>query len=244
MGLYFFSGKGGVGKTHLSTSFAFHRVGLRRRVLLIEFSQLAQYSGYFQLEVGFKPKELKKDLFLSTWTGIDCLKEYGVKVLKSQRALELFMKIPLMGKLINIAPGLKEISVLGKLTSDYRNINFTTGFDDIIFDAPASGHFVSLLQAPQGLQGIVGVGAIKKQSVDILNCLKKSKNVFIGLVGDGSKFSYKERLETKSKIKKILGDKKIVDLNNFSKEFPRIRTGDWIKSAKAISPYWQHFLWS
>ncbi len=244
MGLYIFSGKGGVGKTHLSTSFAFYRAGLKRRVLLIEFSQFAQYSEYFELEVGFKPREFKKGLFISTWTGRDCLKEYAAKVLRSQRASDFFMTMPLMEKLINIAPGLKEISVLGKLTSDYRNINFTTGFDDIIFDAPASGHFVSLLQAPKGLQGIVGVGSMSRQSADILNCLKKSEDIFIALVGDGSEFSNKENLETRNKIQNILGNKKIISLNNFSKKFPRVDAGHWVESARVISSYWSDFLWS
>lgn len=243
MGLYFFSGKGGVGKTHLATSFAFNRAGVGRRVLLIEFSRYAQYVEYFNLRVGSTPLELRSNLFVSSWTGRDCLKEYVGKVLKSQKASDFFMKMPLMEKLINVAPGLKEISILGKLTSDYREINFSTGFEDIIFDAPSSGHLVSLIGVPESLGNIVGAGPMKKQCLEVLNTLQKNKDVFFGLIDDGSKFSKKEALETNDKLQKILNEKNVNMLHNFSNEFPRIDCDKWLDSTEQLSSYWESFQW-
>ena len=244
MGLYFFSGKGGVGKTHLSTSFAFSRADVGKRVLLVEFSQSAQYSEYFNREVGFIPVELEKNLFLSSWTGKDCLREYVGKILRSQKASDFFMQIPLMAKLINVAPGLKEIAVLGKLTSDYREIDFQTEFDDIIFDCPSSGHFVSLLSIPKSLGEIVGVGPMKKQCSDILACLRDSEDVHFALIDDGSKFSVKERKETEEKLNTVLAGKNISQIHNFSDELVSCQRETWIETAKSLNSYWKTFQWT
>ncbi|MGH1468466.1 MAG: ArsA-related P-loop ATPase [Bdellovibrionales bacterium] len=244
MGLYFFSGKGGVGKTHLATSFAYSRAAMGQKALLVEFSQFAQYSEYFETEVGFSPLKLDENFFVASWTGRDCLREYVGKVLRSQKASDFFMKIPLMEKLIHVAPGLKEISVLGKLTSDYREINFSTDFDDIIFDAPSSGHFVSLLGVPESLGGIVGVGPMKKQCAAILNCLQTHNEVYIGIVGDGSSFSKTESAETELKIKELLKGRAVTKIHNLSKAFPYLNTGKWNESAKSLSSHWEEFKWS
>ncbi len=244
MGLYFFSGKGGVGKTHLATSFAFNRATMGRKTLLIEFSQYAQYSEYFETQIGFSPVEVDGDLFAASWTGKDCLREYVGKVSGSQKAADFFMKMPLMEKLIHVAPGLKEISVLGKLTSDYREIGFSTDFDDIIFDAPSSGHFVSLLGVPASLSGIVGVGPMKKQCLEILNCLESHKDVHVGIVGDGSKFSSTESTETEILIKELLNGRAVTRIHNFSESFRHLNKGKWSESAKSLSSYWSDFKWN
>jgi anion-transporting ArsA/GET3 family ATPase len=243
MALYFISGKGGVGKTHLSYSFAKHLSQKGRRALLVEFSEFPQYSEYFSKLVSFEPVELAENLYCASWTGKDCLREYAGKILRSQKASDFFLKMPIMEKLINAAPGLKEIAVLGKITSDYREFDLKTGFEDIVFDAPSSGHFVSLLEVPASLGSVVGIGPMKKQCTDIENCLVQSKQVFFAVINDGSIFSQNESDQTVSKLQKCLGQKPINLIQNFKPPFDYVAEPTWLKSALISSEAWKDFQW-
>lgn len=244
MALYFFSGKGGVGKTHLATSFAMHQSQNSRKCLLVEFSESAQYSEYFNMTVGFSPVPFKENLHLSTWTGKDCLGEYVAKILKSKKAADFFIKMPMMERLINAAPGLKEIAVLGKLTSDYRAIDFSTGYDDIIFDAPSSGHFISLLSVPGALGSLVGFGPLKSQCEEILESLELRRDVFFAVIDDGSAFAKKEAGETISSLQKVIKGKNFNSIENYSQGLKGEVAETWLEHAEQISDFWKNYGWS
>jgi len=243
MSLYFLSGKGGVGKTHLSTSLSMHLAKAGRKTLLVEFSKLAQYSEYFAQEVGFEPVKIKKNFYVSSWTGLDCLSEYATKVLKSKHAANLFFKVPLMKKLSRVAPGLKEIAVLGKITSDYRDNEFKTDFDEIVFDCPASGHFLSMMRVPQSLSSLVGKGPMARECASIQAAMSSNKNVHFALIEDGAYFSEIELQESIAELKFILNDKEINIIENKSPKFPDIISDSWIYSADKLSSYWEEFKW-
>lgn len=243
MALFFFSGKGGVGKTHLSASLCEHLSNQGRRVLLVEFSKFAQYSNYFDREVGFAPLKYKENFFISSWTGLDCLGEYAQKVLRSQKAADLFFKVPLMRKFSEVAPGLKEIAVLGKITSDYRDNEFNTDFDDIVFDCPASGHFLSMLKVPESLRSTVGMGPMKTQCDSILEALKNRKDIHFALVEDGAEFSKVELKETEFELLKIIGKKPLNIISNKSSGFPLILSKSWLSSIQEMSSLWSDYQW-
>jgi anion-transporting ArsA/GET3 family ATPase len=244
MALYFFSGKGGVGKTHLSASMCHYLSGMKRRVLLVEFSKFAQYSEYFDRKIGFEPVELSKNFFASSWTGLDCLEEYVQKLFKSKKVVDLFFKAPLMKKFTEIAPGLKEIAVLGKITSDYREINFNTEFDDIVFDCPASGHFLSMLRVPESLKSTVGLGPMNTQCESILKTLKETKGVHFVLVEDGSFFSKVELEETRNELSEILEGRFIEVVENRGLDFPNTPAQNWIESSSKMAACWSKYKWA
>ena len=187
------SGKGGVGKTHLSAALSYQLSQKGRKVLLVEFSHLSLYSEFFSRPVGFKGVEINDGFYVASWTGLDCLSEYVASIAHSQRASDIFLKLPVLKNLIESAPGLREVAVLGKLTSDYRQaIKLKTEYDDIVFDAPSTGHFMSLLQVPFGLTKTVGAGPMQVQCDSIIECLNKSSEVKFVVVKDTSDFSQQE----------------------------------------------------
>jgi anion-transporting ArsA/GET3 family ATPase len=243
MALYFLSGKGGVGKTHLSTSLSMHLAKSGRKTLLVEFSKFAQFSEYFTTEIGFEPVKVEKDFYASSWTGLDCLHEYASKVLKSKHAANLFFKVPLMKKLSRVAPGLKEIAVLGKITSDYRENDFKTEFDDIVFDCPASGHFLSMMRVPESLSSTVGVGPMERECKSILESVSSNSDVYFALIQDGAHFAEIELKETFAELKKILNGKSISIIKNKSDSFPNTPSDSWLYSAGKLSKFWAEFTW-
>lgn len=251
MGLYLVSGKGGVGKTHLSTSLSYYLAQKERRVLQVEFTYESLYSVFFSKKVSFTGLRQKENFDIASWSGLDCLNEYVSKLIKSKRAAEIFLKFPIVKNLVESAPGLREVAVLGKLTADYREMNIKTDYDDIVFDAPSTGHFLSLLKVPFGLKNTVGVGPMKNQCVSIIETLKNSKEVKFILVKDDTKFSTQENSELLFALKKLFPERSdFLEIVNFDEtgqnqqlHFPFLPSqNNWIESAEKLSQKWGEIL--
>lgn len=85
--------------------------------------------------------------------------------------LKIYLKLPLgpsrLGPLAKIfdyvsaaAPGVRELLIIGKIGWEARNGDW----DQIIVDAPATGHVVELLTAPQSMAELVPTGPIAQQT--------------------------------------------------------------------------------
>lgn len=251
MSLYLVSGKGGVGKTHLSTSLSSYLSQQNRRVLQVEFTYESLYSVFFSKNVSFEGLKQKENFYITSWSGLDCLNEYVSKLIKSKRAAEIFLKFPIVKNLVESAPGLREVAVLGKLTADYRDMNIKTNYDDIVFDAPATGHFLSLLKVPFGLKNTVGVGPMKNQCTSIIDTLNESQNVKFVLVKDHTKFSLQENSELLYELKKLLPKREdFLEISNFGefsthneKAFPYSpKNTNWLESAESLAYRWGEIL--
>jgi len=228
MALYIVSGKGGVGKTHLSLSLAYHLTQKGKKTLLVEFSGSSQYSDFFDKDVNFTNTEFDENLYLASWNGLDCLEEYAGKVLGSKKLVSLFMSNQIMKNLMRVAPGLREIAVLGKATSTFRNSGFKEDYTDIILDAPSSGHFLSLLGVPFGLLKAVKSGPMASQCRSIIDTVKNKELTKIILVSLEKELSLNETNETEEKVESLIGFKPTRVLNktlnrNVENCFPEIK---------------------
>jgi hypothetical protein len=77
-----------------------------------------------------------------------------------------------MKALVQAAPALKELAVLGKLTSGPRHIGPPMPYDEIVVDAYSTGHFRALWRAPVGLAAAIPFGPMGEQSRSIIDVLK------------------------------------------------------------------------
>ena len=60
-----------------------------------------------------------------------------------------------MRSFVRAAPGLKELAILGKLTSGIRKWGPKFEYENVVVDAYSSGHFLALLNAPKGLGELI-----------------------------------------------------------------------------------------
>lgn len=161
--LHFVTGKGGVGKSILALSRAQNLAKQGRRVLLSELGEHSFLSGLFNKPMGMKPTALAENLWAVRWSGEACLKEYILHYVKVEKMVDLFFENRVMKALVQAAPALKELAILGKITSANRKIGPTLQYDDIVIDAFATGHFKALLQAPIGMAEAVQIGPMGEQ---------------------------------------------------------------------------------
>lgn len=166
--IIFVSGKGGVGKSLIAAAVAQEAARAGRRVLLAEIGETSYFKDFWGLEhVGHDPVSLPQGFDLALWDGESCLREYVLYYLKMERLYKLFFENKVMRALVNVAPGLNEIAILGKITSGIRRVGPPLNYDLIVVDSYATGHALALLHAPQGMMEAIKFGPMGANSRDM-----------------------------------------------------------------------------
>ncbi len=167
--LIFVSGKGGTGKTTVSLVLARYLASLGKKTLLVELSRQSSAQALLgrPQNVGYKPTASGLGFDWACVTGVDCLVEYVGNFTRLESVTQKLFESSLLKSLINVAPGLNDLSILGKLTSGLRQHGPAFNYDHIVVDAPSTGSFSSLIRAPRILGQSVQRGPLHKQSHSI-----------------------------------------------------------------------------
>lgn len=181
--IHFFTGKGGVGKTLLSMNFAQELASMGYKTLWLEFNQNPSKNKTFGT-LSFNPKQHSKGLSVASWNGEDCLQEFVKYSVKLRLIYETFYRSKAINALIKAAPALREIAFLGYLTSHLRDVKPALDFDQIVVDAPSTGHFLSCLRVPIALLDVSDFGPMGFHCRGILKVLTDSNltkiyNIFL-----------------------------------------------------------------
>ena len=219
--IHFVTGKGGVGKSFFAAAFAQALAkksqftpeqnatikGAIKPILLAEFNDHSFYRDY----LGDKPTNFD----LAQWTGGDCLKEYAIHLLKIESLYKLFFGNPITKALIDISPGLLELAILGRATSYPRKHGPPLKYIHMVFDAFATGHFLTMLRAPSGLAKIIQFGPMGEQSRSIDKWIRNPEFCQIHLVSLPEEMPATETVELYETIEKEFGIKSKVYLNKY-----------------------------
>jgi hypothetical protein len=163
--IVFVSGKGGVGKSLIAAGIAKEQAARGRRVLLAEIGETSYYADFWGLsKVGHESIATRDGFDLALWSGESCLREYVLFYLRVERLYKLFFENKVMRALVNVAPGLAEIAILGKITSGIRNVGPALNYDLIVVDSYATGHALALFQAPKGMMEAIKFGPMGHHS--------------------------------------------------------------------------------
>jgi anion-transporting ArsA/GET3 family ATPase len=215
--IIFVTGKGGVGKSAVAAAIALKK-SQSKRTLLVELGSQSFYKDYFRLpSLGFDPQNIKDNLDLALWSGTECLKEYARYLLKVESLYRLFFENSVTRSLINIAPGLAELAIMGKATSHPRKVGPVLNYDCLVIDAFATGHFLALLRAPQGMAEAISFGPMGEQSRSIIRVLKDPDQVQYCVVSIPEDLPIQEALELSQSIKTLTGIQPQQILNKYWK---------------------------
>ncbi len=173
--IHLISGKGGVGKSSVAAALAWNLAGRGRKTLLVELGERSYFRHVFQGEISTHPLPITTHLSVVRWEGEACLREYLHHLLKIERVVKLFFDNKVMKSLIHAAPALRELALLGKITSGSRRMGPSLPYDDLVVDTYSTGHFRALWRAPVGLGEAIPFGPMGEQSRAIVRVLKDPK---------------------------------------------------------------------
>lgn len=115
--------------------------------------------------------------------------------------LRLFVRIPFVGRIgpvarlfdyvAQAAPGVREILTLGKICHEAR----TGPWDLIVVDAPATGHVVEHLTAPQVIGELVRVGMVRDQTAWMREIIEDPSRTGVVIVTTPEETPVNETLE-------------------------------------------------
>lgn len=206
--IVFITGKGGVGKSAVAAGFALNRALMGKKTLLVELGYQSFFKDYFDLpDVTYRPKPLRENLDLALWSGPECLKEYALHLIKVESLYRLFFENAVTRSLINVAPALSELAMLGKITSHPRQIGPPLLYDVIVVDAFSTGHFLALLKAPEGMSEAIRFGPMGQQSRSIERILKNPQYCKYFVVSLPEELPVVEGMELAAEIEKLVGIK-------------------------------------
>ncbi|MBY0316880.1 MAG: hypothetical protein K2Q26_15270 [Bdellovibrionales bacterium] len=225
--IIFVTGKGGVGKSFVAALLARQLALKGHKTLLVEtggWSYLQQVLS-LQSPVEFKPQKTPWGFDISLWTGEDCLREYVQYLVKIPWVGSQFLNNSWLKSLIQVAPGLREIAFLGKLTSRERRHGPVLNYEYIVVDAVSTGHFLALLKAPIGWSSAITIGPVYTQCQSMLKVLNDPDKVHTYLVTLPEPLVVEEAEDLNREFKSILQSGLTVVANRI-KNFPDLLSAE------------------
>ena len=196
--LLFVTGKGGVGKSTVAAALALLSAQRGKRTLACEVDAKGDLASLFETSpLDFAPRAIFPGLWGMAMHTEDSLDEY----------LRLQLRLPRIGKIgplakafdfvATAAPGVREILTVGKLAYEVRERRY----DLVVADASATGHVIGQLTAPQAINSLVRVGAIRSQTDWVLDILGDSATTGLVIVTTPEEMPVRETIELVERAK-------------------------------------------
>lgn len=171
------TGKGGIGKTVVSTALALAAAEKGKRVCLIECADEDQIAPLLGMPaVGHSLTRYSDNLHFINLDHRLNFRDFVVKHLGFEQLFERIFNQAIIKSFIEMIPGLAEITLLGRL---YYSAELARDpqFDLVIFDGFASGHFLSLMRTPDVVLNSGLVGPIIRETEKVKNFLSSPDSV-------------------------------------------------------------------
>ena len=192
--LLFVTGKGGIGKSLISSALASYASAQGRKVLLVQQAATDHLGPIFgDKTIGHEKVLVRPNLRLANFDANKNFSDFIKSQLKTTSFFEPIANSGLVKNFFMAIPGLKEVMFLGRL---YYELTRASDVSDlVIVDGFSSGHFLSLMTTPQSIIDSGLGGPIVTQTTSILDFLKDSRVCGSIIVGIPEELVITEMLE-------------------------------------------------
>jgi len=149
--LYFFMGKGGVGKTTTSAAFALHLAKLGKKVLIVSLDPAHNLGDVLGVKLSEGHVKVAENLWASEIDFDKMVKDYMKSLADKVKDMYGYLKIfNLEGYVdtLRYSPGVEEHATLEKIKEIITMNQRKWGYDVVVFDTPPTGLTVRIMALP------------------------------------------------------------------------------------------------
>jgi anion-transporting ArsA/GET3 family ATPase len=188
-------GKGGVGRTSISGAIASVAAERGKRTLIIEADLRGPIALSYGKTPGFKPVELKPNLFGMTLGGQESLEDY-LGLVMPRTILRAVFASSVYQYFVHAAPALRELTMMGKVFHEIeRRPASLKRWDLVVFDMPASGQALSLIRTPFAARETFSDSVVGREARNIANLLRDRAKCAMVAVTTAEALAMAETLE-------------------------------------------------
>lgn len=160
-------GKGGVGKTTVSTALALAAARRGKRVLIAMCNAKERVSQLLEVPpIGATNQTVLPGIDAVNMNPKVALEEYGMMVLKVRALYRAIFENRLVAAFLRGTPGIEAWSMLGKAQFHARELTpeGRKRYDMVILDSPATGHGLEMLRVPRVLLDVAPPGLLRREA--------------------------------------------------------------------------------
>lgn len=222
--LLFVTGKGGVGKTTVAAALGLAAANAGLRTIVCELDARERLHNLFNVTTrGFEEVELVPDLHAMAIDPEHAIEEYLLLQIKVRPVYDMLFKNRIFDYFAAATPGLAELVTIGKvweLAQPDRLTKKAEPYDLVIVDAPATGHALAMLEAPETFKKIARVGPIHRQAGYIQSFLHDPATTAVIAVATAEEMPVNETLDLQHELHERVGlDIAMTVVNSLEPEF-------------------------
>jgi anion-transporting ArsA/GET3 family ATPase len=206
----FVTGKGGTGKSTVATALGLAAAGSGRRAIVAEVARRDDVSRALGAGPGreFTEAEVAPGLFSISIDPQRALEEYLIDQLPMKSVARRLSGSRVFTYLAAATPGMRELLSVGKaweLAQPERRTPGASPYDLVVVDAPATGHGLALLGAPETFARVARMGPIARQGQTIHATLTDPATTAVVAVTTPDEMAVSETLELSEGLRRRLG---------------------------------------
>jgi anion-transporting ArsA/GET3 family ATPase len=196
-----FCGKGGVGKTTLSLSMALRYAESGKRVVVVSSHPLKELAVAVSLDgIAQAFPTAARNLFVVHLNPKELLADEVRKNFPSQWVADRVMDSTIYKSLVEVAPGLKEFYFLARLQQlAERKVSEAPAYDLLLWDAPASGHFLGTLHAARNFETFL-TGPLASAGADLARFFSGTQHITLLPITTLEEMAIEEMVEMCAKL--------------------------------------------
>lgn len=239
--LLFVTGKGGVGKTTVAAALGLAAANAGLRTIVCELDARERLHSLFNVSTrGFEEVELVPDLHAIAIDPQHAIEEYLLLQIKVRPVYDMLFKNRIFDYFAAATPGLAELVTIGKvweLAQPDRLTKKAQKYDLVIVDAPATGHALAMLEAPETFRKIARMGPIHRQAGYIQQFLHDPEQTAVIAVATAEEMPVNETVDLREELVERVGlDVSLGIVNALEPEFFSGAELKKLKAEESIAP--------